>query len=220
MTEAQQDSLRITARMLAYPDSEFMEMLNWLEAEAERIGQEEADFAAAFRHLANTLKSLGPEKSAQEYVATFDHASAASLYLAWHRYGNDRSQGKALAALNGLYRTAGFEPLPGIMPDYLPRTLEFLSIAPDWACEALLDGFGPEILGIIKALEEQQSPYAALLAASLAPLLRLYPDRFQPRTGQDPTRRPMARPEPEPLLPFASTTPGCACSQGRSVTYE
>lgn len=218
MTEAQQDSLRIAARMLAYPDADFMNALHWLEAEAERVGVEEAEFVAAFRQCAAAVRKLGQEGAAREYVATFDHASDSSPYLAWHRYGNDRSQGKALAALNGLYRTAGFEPLPGVMPDYLPRVLEFLSIAPEWAGEALLDGFGPELAGIIRTLETQQSPYAGLLAASLGPLRQLYPGYFQPRTGPDPTRRPMARPEPEPDHANCITPDrGCGCGQEMNI---
>lgn len=203
MTGTQKESLRIAARMLAYPDAEFMKMLPWLEGEAERAGGEEAAFAGAFQACAASIKDLGQERSAQEYVATFDHASDASPYLAWHRYGNDRSQGQALAALNGLYRAAGFEPVPGVMPDYLPRMLEFLSIAPDWACEAALDGFGAELTGIIQALKTRQSPYADLLATCLLPLRKLYPNYFQPRAGSDPTKRPMARPEPEPLVPLS-----------------
>lgn len=196
MTESQKTGLRIAARLLAYPDERLIATLEQAAADSDSGGLE-PDFAQALASFARDLASLGVDRAAQEYVATFDHASAASLHMSWHRYGNDRSQGKALAAINGLYRTAGFEPVPGSMPDYLPRMLEFFSIAPDWACEALLDGFGPEIAGVIKALEEMPSPYAPILATCVAPLAQEYPAYFQPRSGSDPTRRPMARPEPE-----------------------
>lgn len=216
MTQGQKDGLRVAARMLEYPDAGFIAGLPWLVEEARaRCGNDSAagaaDMATACEQCAKTLTEMGQAQAAREYVATFDHGSAASLYMSWHRYGNDRSQGRALAALNGLYRTAGFEPVPGVMPDYLPRMLEFLSVAPDWACETLLDGFGAEMAGIKKTLEEMESPYAPLLGAALAPLARVYPELFQPRSGQDPTRRPMARPEPETMVFYPdSTCPGCS----------
>lgn len=191
--------LRLASRLLAYPDAAWFKAL----LEAKDLDQaEDRPLAEAIKIFIERLSGEGLAIARQRYVAIFDHTPAASLHMSWHRYGNDRSQGKAMAALNGLYRTAGFEPLAGEMPDYLPRMLEFLSIAPEWACEALLDGFGPEIASLQKTLAELDSAHAPVLALALEPLQKAWPRHFVPRTGVDPTKRPMARPEPEPAEPL------------------
>lgn len=200
MTDECRVALTHMGRLLAYPDEQLFLALPALAEEAAALKDYEAtaSYSGAAQAALDALAQKGQPRAAEEYVGIFDHTSAASLYLAWHRYGNDRAQGKALAALNGLYRTAGFEPVQGAMPDYLPKMLEFMAIAPDWAVEALLDGFGPEIMGIIATLSQMQSIYARPLEKALQPLQALYPDQFKPRTGPDPTKRPMANPEAEP----------------------
>lgn len=204
MTEAQLAALRLAATLLAYPDQAFREALPALRQEAEAIAGEEstASFGAAALEFIDGTLSLSPSESAQAYVAIFDHTPSASLHMSWHRYGNDRSQGRAMAALNGLYRAAGFEPLSGALPDYLPRMLEFLSLAPDWACEALLDGFGPEIAALVETVNSLEADQAEMLKRALEPLRLAWPECFKPREGPDPTKRPMAQPEPEPMEPL------------------
>lgn len=203
MTDQQRAALVLLSKLLAYPDEAFYASLDHLAREAGDLAHypDTAPFASAVANFQAAMTRDGRNAAAENYVATFDHATKASPYLAWHRYGNDRGQGKALAALNGLYRTAGLEPMDGCMPDYLPRMLEFMAIAPEWAVAALLDGFGPEIIGIVNALAEAQSIYAPVIEQGLAPLKKEYPELFLPRTGPDATRRPMAKPEPEPASP-------------------
>lgn len=204
MTEAQAAALRLAATLLAYPDQDFRAALPMLRKEAAVLAGEEstAAFGAAALEFIDKTLALSPTESAQRYVAIFDHTPPASLYMSWHRYGNDRSQGRAMAALNGLYRTAGFEPLTGDLPDYLPRMLEFLSIAPVWACEAILDGFGPETAALVETLRSLEADQAEMLNQGLEPLRKSWPQFFRPRQGPDPTKRPMAQPEPEPLEPL------------------
>lgn len=203
MTGAQEAALRLAARLFTYPDSRFFSNLDILEKEAEALAEAEETraFAAAASEAIAALRKRPAAESGQRHVSIFDHTPAASLHLTWHRYGNDRSQGKAMAALNGLYRTAGFEPLAGEMPDYLPRMLEFLSVAPDWARAALLDGFGAEIEALLATLRELGAVQTATLDLALAPLRAEFPQHFLPRRI-DPTRRPMAQPEPEPEGPL------------------
>lgn len=204
MTDAQAASLRLAGALLGYPNPDFTARLPELAASARALAHEEStrEFANACLDYLALLETRPLQESRQRYVAIFDHTPAASLYMSWHRYGNDRSQGKAMAALNGLYRTAGFEPLAGDMPDYLPRMLEFLAIAPDWACDALLDGFGPEINALLDTLRKLGADQTGFLSLALEPLRQQFPGSFLPRRGPDPTQRPMARPEPEPSGPL------------------
>ena len=194
MTENERRALLRISRLLEYPDAEFFAAIPEMRADIRaNLEGEEADALIAFL---DALTALGPQGAQEAYVGVFDHDPSASLYLAWHRYGNDRGQGRAMAALNGLYRTAGFEPLAGSFPDYLPRVLEFLSVCEDWAVEALLDGFGPELAALAKRLDSLDCAQAPLLRMALRGLRRDWPERFRPRT-HDATRRPMAAPEPE-----------------------
>ena len=92
-----------------------------------------------------------------------------------------RSPAWALAGLNELYRDAGFEPVQGLLPDYLPLVLEFFSAAPDWARVVLLDGFGKELIGVYAALEARHpdSSYVSLFRPIVA-VLGLVPDQCLP----------------------------------------
>lgn len=195
MNEREKCAISLASLLLEYPDDEWLGQLDSVTAAAaDGLSGSDADTVAAF---CAALREAGPAKVRQEFVRFFDHDPETSPYLAWHRYGNDRGQGRALAALNGLYRAAGFEPEYGALPDYLPLILEFLSVCEDWAREALLDGFGAELAKISQALERGGSRHAPILKMALAPLMREWPGYFLPRNLPDPTIRPMARPERE-----------------------
>lgn len=199
MTNAQRGLFALASALLEYPDENFYEALpDLLEEFSDPLAAtENIAFSKAVQNFRAALARDGQLRAQEKYVAVFDHHPGASLYLAWHRYGNDRAQGKAMAALNGIYRTAGLEPSPGIMPDYLPHILAFFSMAEDWAIEAVLDGFGPELAALEKTLLEVGSDHAPILSAVLEPLRAQWPGYFQPRRGPDLTVRPMARPEKE-----------------------
>ena len=201
MTETERLFLDLASQTLDYPDDDYFRGLPALREQAQALGN--APFAAAFQDFINGLEKDGALLAQQKYVAVFDHDPDTSLYLAWHRYGNDRGQGKALAALNGLYRAAGLEPVYGSMPDYLPRMMEFMAFSEDWAIEVMLDGFGPEMARLLENLERRDPLRAKALALAYRPLREKWPDYFKPRSSVDATRRPMAQPEPEtPLRPL------------------
>lgn len=206
MTEAEKGLFMLASRLLEYPDSELFEALPELQADLHAAEAENAS-PTGLAALVDWLAQTGLMGAQEHYVRVFDHDPGASLYLSWHRYGNDRGQGKAMAALNGLYRAAGLEPEPGVLPDYLPRVLEFTGASEDWAIEALLDGFGPEMDAMERHLAEIESPYAALFKAFLDPLRAAWPEKLKPRTDPDRTLRPLARPEGE--APLFDNMPGC-----------
>lgn len=189
--------LVLASRLLEYPDEDLFSELADIRSDANKLSLPARELLPEFLDKLENMRLSGAQ---EHYVRIFDHDPAASLYLSWHRYGNDRAQGKAMAALNGLYRASGFEPLQGVLPDYLPRMLEFLAVCEAWACETLLDGFGPELAKIEKRLEECESPYALLLKMAFGPLREKWPSYFQPRIKPDRTKRPMAQPEEEESL--------------------
>lgn len=200
MTPEQRYLLALVSRLLEYPDDAWFDALPEWRHDLENgspLPAASPEYAIVSAFLAK-IAETGRDAARESYVSIFDHDPATSPYLAWHRYGNDRSQGRAMAALNGLYRAAGFEPLQGSMPDYLPRMLEFLAICEDWAAEAMLDGFGPELDMLLQNLKDRQCEHAPLLEIALEPLRKKWPERFQSRSAPDATLRPMACPEPEP----------------------
>ena len=200
MTETESAYLDLASQALDYPDQSYFNRLTELRAQLAALP--ESSFSKAYNEFLDQLEKDGTWKAQQKFVSVFDHEPETSLYLAWHRYGNDRGQGKALAALNGLYRAAGLEPDYGSMPDYLPRVLEFMANSEDWAIEVMLDGFGPEMDRLFDKLAATDSLRSSILKMAFQPLKERWPNLFKPRSSVDPTIRPMARPEPEmPILP-------------------
>ncbi|MDE7372063.1 MAG: hypothetical protein K2N07_10080, partial [Desulfovibrio sp.] len=95
MTEGERTALAYISRLLEYPDAAFFAAIPEIRADIRaNLGGGEAAQLGAFL---DRLEALGPQGAQEEYVRVFDHDPSASLYLAWHRYGNDRGQGRAMA---------------------------------------------------------------------------------------------------------------------------
>ena len=184
MNGSDRQLLLAVSGLLHYPDDDFFVQARSIE---ELCGLLSVVRAYPLREFIRSARAKGLSSLREEHVAIFDMDGKCSLSLAWHRYGDDPRLGRALAGLNELYRDAGFEPVRGILPDYLPLVLEFLSAAPDWARLVFLDGFGKELLGVYAALEARYpgSSYLSLFRPIVA-VLGLVPDQRLPakRLGQ------------------------------------
>ena len=178
MNDSDRQLLLAVSGLLHYPDDDFFVRARSIE---ELCGLLSVVRAYPLREFIRSARSKGLSSLREEHVAIFDMDGKCSLSLAWHRYGDDPRLGRALAGLNDLYRDAGFEPVRGILPDYLPLVLEFLSAAPDWARLVFLDGFGKELLGVYVALEARHpgSSYVSLFRSIVA-VLGLVPDQRLP----------------------------------------
>lgn len=150
MNDSDRQLLLAVSGLLHYPEDDFFVQARSVEELCDLLSVVRA---CPLREFIRSARSKGLSRLREEHVAIFDMDSKCSLSLAWHRYGDDPRLGRALAGLNELYRDAGFEPVQGLLPDYLPLVLEFFSAAPDWARVVLLDGFGKELIGIYAALE-------------------------------------------------------------------
>lgn len=118
---------------------------------------------ALIHNFAHAVSHMGLTEFQCAYVQAFDMEPSSSLHLSWHVYGDSPRQGRALAAFNEIYHDAGFDPLPGELPDYLPLVLEFMAFGPQWAAQCLCQQFGFTIRKLADQLAAAQSPYAALL---------------------------------------------------------
>lgn len=158
-------SLRALAALLAYPTPEQHAAL-----------PEIVDALAADPALAPALPGLigladhleqGDLLDLQEaYVGLFDRTRSLCLNLFEHVHGDSRERGPAMVELLGIYAAAGLEPATGELPDYLPLLLEHAAVAPE-AGLALLTNAGPVIDLLHGRLAQRESPWAAVLHATL-----------------------------------------------------
>jgi nitrate reductase delta subunit len=106
--------------------------------------------------------AAAPIEVQRRYVADFDLSGPSSLYLTYHRYGDDRQRGRALIALRRLLREAGWELEHWELPDYLPLLVELAAVDPEVGYP-LLREYRPEIERVADALHRNESPWAPAL---------------------------------------------------------
>jgi nitrate reductase delta subunit len=156
------DTLRLAALLLDYPDREVYAATAELAQAAERLpahaGAEELQSFLARR------ASVGEIAAQEEYVATFDFHKRASLHLSYYRDGDRRQRGMTLLGLKRRIREAGLELRRGELPDYLPALLEFAALVPQEA-EPILRRFRAAIELLRVSLRDMDSPYADVLDA-------------------------------------------------------
>jgi nitrate reductase delta subunit len=160
-------SLRVLARLLAYPDAELLghlpEMREALRGERALTAQRMAEVEALMDALAST-DSLESESA---YVQLFDRGRSTSLHLFEHVHGESRERGPAMIDLAKTYDQAGLHLAPGELPDYLPVVLEFASTQPPREARAFLGEMAHLLNGLFGALQQRGSAYASVLGALL-----------------------------------------------------
>lgn len=160
-------SLRVLARLLAYPDaalrSDLSDMRDALHADRTIAAPRLTELDALMTALANG-NALENEA---HYVEVFDRGRATSLHLFEHVHGDSRDRGPAMIDLTQTYEKAGLFLAPGEMPDYLPVLLEFVSTQPPRETRAFLGEMAHIFNAIFNALQQRESAYASVLGALL-----------------------------------------------------
>ena len=109
-------SLRVLARLLAYPDAELRSQLSdmdaALQAEQALAPQRLNELVALIR----TLQHGNALENEAEYVQLFDRGRATSLHLFEHVHGDSRDRGPAMVDLVQTYEKAGLFLAPGELP--------------------------------------------------------------------------------------------------------
>lgn len=185
-------SLRVLARLLAYPDSalrgDLPDMRQALHADKTIPPARLIELNA----LIATLESGDALENEAEYVQIFDRGRATSLHLFEHVHGDSRERGPAMIDLAQTYEKAGLFLAPGEMPDYLPVVLEFVSTQPPKEARAFLGEVAHIFNAIFSALQQRQSPYASVLGALLelagetAHAVKVTPDEPIDATWEEP----------------------------------
>lgn len=151
---------RTLAAALSYPDERVAAERSWIADGAP------AELAAWTRRWAEA----DAQALRREYVESFDFSSRCALDLTYHRFGDQRERGRALLDLKRLYRAAGFELEPAVLPDFLPVVLELAAEAPELGAE-VLDEYAAEVETIRRGLHAAGSRWAEpldVLCATLA----------------------------------------------------
>lgn len=149
------------AVLLGYPGEDFAGDLAAVREATDRLPR--GSVRTGLRTATDWLSAMSPTEAASTYVDTFDLNRDTSLYLTYYRHGDTRERGMALAALVDGYRSAGFVPAPGELPDFLPAMLELAAVHPNGA--VLLSEQRAGVDALKDALAKQDSPYAGVVAA-------------------------------------------------------
>jgi len=160
-------TLRVLARLLAYPDAELRSNLSELR---QALHDERALPALRLTELDALIDQLARPASLDTeaaYVELFDRGRATSLHLFEHVHGDSRERGPAMIDLAQTYKTAGLYLAEGEMPDFLPVVLEFTSTQPPREAREFLGEMGHIFNAIFAALQQRDSAYAAVLGALL-----------------------------------------------------
>ena len=160
-------SLRVLARLLAYPDAQLRDDL----ADMRQVLLSECAVPTArlteLEALMATLERGNALDTEAEYVEVFDRGRATSLHLFEHVHGDSRDRGPAMIDLTQTYEKVGLFLGPNEMPDYLPVVLEFVSTQPPAEARAFLSEMAHIFNAIFNALQQRGSPYASVLGALL-----------------------------------------------------
>ncbi|MFC1837028.1 nitrate reductase molybdenum cofactor assembly chaperone [Thermodesulfobacteriota bacterium] len=158
--------LKVLSILLQYPDQELVGAVQDLRRIVRTFSHSRTrtDCESFLEYLDST-----PLVNLQEYyTANFDLNPATCLYLTYHELGDGKARGPALVRLKQLYKEAGYEPLNGELPDYLPLVLEFLSVCPERMWPEILIWFKKHMAGPASKLKESRSPYAWILEALMS----------------------------------------------------
>ncbi|MBB5205000.1 nitrate reductase delta subunit [Inhella inkyongensis] len=160
-------TLRVLAHLLRYPDAELRQRLPALREALHAEGALGAERRHELDALFAQLLRLDALQAEAQFVDLFDRGRRTALYLFEHVHGDSRDRGQAMVDLVQHYEAAGLLLDPGELPDHLPVVLEFASTQPAASARPFLAEFAHILKALFSALNERQSPYAAVLAAVL-----------------------------------------------------
>lgn len=147
--------------LLRFPDQDLMDSLPSVGAALED-GSSGAP-GKRCRVFIDYLETHSLMQLQEEFSRIFDFSPETCLNMTYHRYGEGRERGSALAGFIGLYRNSGYEILGSELPDYLPLLLEFLSICDADAGLKIIREWADQVKNLAHRLKENGSPYAVLL---------------------------------------------------------
>lgn len=160
-------TLKVTARLLGYPDAECRDHLDEMRAALHAERALSAARLAEIDGLVRRLATGRPLDIESSYVELFDRGRSTSLSLFEHVHGDSRDRGPAMVDLVKTYEQAGLLLGVGELPDHLCVVLEYASTQPEAQARALLAEIAHILQSIFSALLRARSGYASVVAALL-----------------------------------------------------
>ncbi len=160
-------SLRVLARLLAYPDADLRADLSAMRAALHDERALASRRLAELDGLIERLRSPRTLDTEAAYVELFDRGRGTALHLFEHVHGDSRDRGPAMVDLIKTYEEAGLFLAPGELPDHLCVVLEYVSTQPPAAARAFLAEISHILQVIFSALLKRHSAYASVIAAVL-----------------------------------------------------
>ncbi len=154
--------------LLAYPSPDLIAALPEIGSIVEREPRLDRQHREALHALIAELTRADVLDAQEIYVALFDRGRATSLHLFEHVHGDSRDRGQAMVELKEIYARAGLSLSANELPDFLPLVLEYLSQRPHAEALDMLGDCAHILRAIGEALQDRDSSYRAVLAATLA----------------------------------------------------
>jgi len=170
MTDEKRLTFKLVSLLLQYPGEELWDSIPLVREVLDELPHTQT--VEAVEGFLDYLSATPLIRLQEQYTAIFDMDPDGCLNLTYHRCGDDKGRGSAMAELHALYRSAGFEPLTSELPDYLPLILEFLALCPEEAAPAICAQYGSEIERLGSRLKAFRSPYGALFDVALSAIAR------------------------------------------------
>jgi len=160
-------SLRLLARLLAYPDAALRAQLPALRDALECDRAIPRTRRVELARLIDRMREDDGLDIESVYVGMFDRGRATSLHLFEHVHGDSRDRGPAMIDLTQTYEKAGLLLGPHELPDHLCVILEFASTQPPAVARDFLGEMAHILNAIFSALRKRESRYASVVAAVL-----------------------------------------------------
>lgn len=153
--------LRALGLLLEYPDEQFGDLLRSVRQALGELPPSPA--RSSLLEGIDCLARTDPLALGEEYARLFDFSPDTTLNLTYHKWGNARDRGMALAGLRRMYEEAGLKPATPELPDFLPLVLEFLSLAPENSCRRVLEEYRNEVADLARRVGASLSVYGTML---------------------------------------------------------
>ena len=154
---------KILSILLDYPEPSLLDALPDLHAVLDEVP--DCGAKAACREFIAYLAGNPLHLLQEEYTRVFDLHPPACLNVSCHSHADGHERGWELARFTQAYQRAGFDPVAGELPDFLPMVLEFMYVSPEATAAGMLKGIQPAVRSLALNLLEVHSPYAALVKA-------------------------------------------------------
>ncbi len=147
--------------LLRYPDQDLIDSLPSVQAALEECSPGAP--GKKCHGFVDYLEAHSLAHLQEQFSRIFDFSPETCLNMTYHRYGEGRERGSALAGFIELYRNSGYEILGSELPDYLPLVLEFLSICDEDAGLKIIRQWADQVKELAQHLKGKGEPYAVLL---------------------------------------------------------